>query len=192
MLLLRGLFLKRCKLKIRDQWVSVTVGPCHSGSLSQLVPVTVGLCHSWSLSQWVSVTVDPCHSWSLSQLVSVTVGPCHSWSLSSWHGASSGCGWRNGLQLWRVAANILNKQSRTADREWSSSLGLGRGANNSPPQKINHVTKYRKKHWNQTNPSVGHKQWKRDMRIGNGREERWVQVFSEETWGKEKTWKTQA
>jgi hypothetical protein len=41
-----------------------------------------------------------------------------------------------GLQIWRVwrvAANILNKQSRTADRRWSSSLGVGRGANNPPP-----------------------------------------------------------
>ena len=27
--------------------------------------------------------------------------------------------------LWRVAANILNKQSRTADKRWSSSYGLG-------------------------------------------------------------------
>jgi hypothetical protein len=41
--------------------------------------------------------------------------------------------WKNGLQLWRVAANILNKQSRTADKGWSSSLGVGRGANNSSP-----------------------------------------------------------
>jgi hypothetical protein len=32
------------------------------------------------------------------------------------------------LQLWRAAANILNKQSRTADKGWSSSLGVGRGA----------------------------------------------------------------
>ena len=30
-----------------------------------------------------------------------------------------------------VAANKLNKQSRTADEGWSSSLGVGRGANNS-------------------------------------------------------------
>jgi hypothetical protein len=29
------------------------------------------------------------------------------------------------LQIWRVAANILNKQSRTADKEWSSSWVLG-------------------------------------------------------------------
>jgi hypothetical protein len=35
------------------------------------------------------------------------------------------------LQFWRVAANILNKQSRAADKGWSSSLGVGRGANNS-------------------------------------------------------------
>jgi hypothetical protein len=33
----------------------------------------------------------------------------------------------DGLQMWRVAANILNKQSRTADMAWSSSLGVGRG-----------------------------------------------------------------
>jgi len=27
-----------------------------------------------------------------------------------------GCGWRNGLQIWRVAANVLNSQSRTAEK----------------------------------------------------------------------------
>ena len=27
--------------------------------------------------------------------------------------------------IWRVAANKLNKQSRTADKGWSSSLGVG-------------------------------------------------------------------
>ena len=35
-----------------------------------------------------------------------------------------------GLQVWRLAANILNKQSWTADQEWSSSLGVWREANN--------------------------------------------------------------
>jgi hypothetical protein len=34
----------------------------------------------------------------------------------------------DGLQMWRVAANILNQQSQIADRGWSSSLG----ANNTP------------------------------------------------------------
>jgi len=31
------------------------------------------------------------------------------------------------LQIWRVAANILNKQSRTVDRGWFSSLGFSEG-----------------------------------------------------------------
>ena len=35
--------------------------------------------------------------------------------------------------MWRVAANKLNKQSRTADEGWSSSLGVRRGANNASP-----------------------------------------------------------
>ena len=32
--------------------------------------------------------------------------------------------------------NILNKESRTADKGWSSRLEVGRGANNSSPQNI--------------------------------------------------------
>jgi hypothetical protein len=39
----------------------------------------------------------------------------------------------DGLQVWRVAANILNKLSRTADKGWSYNLRVGRGANNSSP-----------------------------------------------------------
>jgi hypothetical protein len=35
----------------------------------------------------------------------------------------------------RVAVNILNKQSRTDDTGWSSSLGVGRGATKSSPYK---------------------------------------------------------
>jgi hypothetical protein len=31
------------------------------------------------------------------------------------------------LQFWRAAANILNKQSQTAHKGWSSSLGVGSG-----------------------------------------------------------------
>jgi hypothetical protein len=32
--------------------------------------------------------------------------------------------------VWRVAANILNKQSRTAEKEWSSRRGVVRGVKN--------------------------------------------------------------
>jgi hypothetical protein len=51
-------------------------------------------------------------------------------SLVTTAGSSSGLGWRNGLSLWKVAANILNKQPRTNDEESSSNLGVGSGANN--------------------------------------------------------------
>jgi hypothetical protein len=40
-----------------------------------------------------------------------------------------------GLRMWRVAASILNKQSRTADNGWSSSLMVGRWSNTSSPYK---------------------------------------------------------
>jgi hypothetical protein len=44
-----------------------------------------------------------------------------------------------GPQMCRVAANILNKQSQTADKWWSYSLGVDRGANNSSPEKESYV-----------------------------------------------------
>jgi hypothetical protein len=62
------------------------------------------------------------------------------WSLSFWlshhyHGMSR-CQVADGgdaLRVWRVATNILNKQSRTTDKGPSSRLGVGRGANNPSP-----------------------------------------------------------
>jgi hypothetical protein len=33
----------------------------------------------------------------------------------------------DGLQIWRILANILNKKSQTTDKGWSSSLVLGKG-----------------------------------------------------------------
>jgi hypothetical protein len=46
--------------------------------------------------------------------------------LSQQHGASLGCGWR-------LAVSILNKQLQTDGKGWSSSFGIGRGANNTSP-----------------------------------------------------------
>jgi hypothetical protein len=54
-------------------------------------------------------------------------GPCHH-GMACPQVADGG----DGLQIWRVAASILNKQSWTADKRWYSSLGVGRAANNSP------------------------------------------------------------
>jgi hypothetical protein len=64
-------------------------------------------------------------------------------SLSPQHGASSGCKWRNGLQLWRLSVNILNKQSRTDNKRWPSSLGVGRGVI-TPHRKKNLLRKFLK------------------------------------------------
>jgi hypothetical protein len=54
------------------------------------------------------------------------VGPCHH---SMAHPLVAHT--EDGLQIWMVAANILNKQSQTASKGWSSSLGIGQRANNS-------------------------------------------------------------
>jgi len=35
--------------------------------------------------------------------------------------------------VWRVAVNILNKELQTDNKGWSTSLGVGQGANNSSP-----------------------------------------------------------
>jgi hypothetical protein len=171
----------------RDKWVlsQWQVGPCHR---DKRVPATVT---SGSLPQW---QVGPCHR---DKRVPVTVtsgslpqwqvGPCHrdkrvpvtvtSGSLSPRHGASSGCGWRNGLQIWRVTANVLNKQSRTADRGRSSSLGLSEVL----------TTPHRK------NKRTTHKSLAVRLACGTYEEKaRCILVFGGVTWGKETTWKTEA
>ena len=79
-------------------------------------------------------------------------------SLSPQHGASTVCGWRNGHQTWRVAANILNKKSRTDGKGWFSSLGAGRGANNSS-KKTGLVIKRINVPRTWTGPLVRHKKW---------------------------------
>jgi hypothetical protein len=43
------------------------------------------------------------------------------------------------LQIWRVAANILNKQSRTADSVWPSSLGGWAGGLTTLPHKTQYL-----------------------------------------------------
>jgi hypothetical protein len=51
----------------------------------------------------------------------------------------------DGLQIWKVAANILNKQSLTADKGWSSNLEVGREASQLLTVKQKLVTKIYKK-----------------------------------------------
>ena len=60
--------------------------------------------------------------------------------------------------IWMVAANKLNKQLRTADEGWSSSLGIGRGANNASPLKqiFSNTHMVRCFLWRQNNPEVNY------------------------------------
>jgi hypothetical protein len=39
----------------------------------------------------------------------------------------------DGLRIRRVAANVLSKESRTAEKGWSSNFGFGRRDNNFSP-----------------------------------------------------------
>jgi hypothetical protein len=48
----------------------------------------------------------------------------------TWHVLQLHVDGGEGLQIWKVSANVLNKQLQTADKVWSSSLGVGCGANN--------------------------------------------------------------
>ena len=68
------------------------------------------------------------------------MGPCHC-GMSRPQVEDRG----DGLQIRIVAATMLNRQSRTADMQWSYSLGVGRRANNFSPYKerniMNHLHK---------------------------------------------------
>jgi hypothetical protein len=56
--------------------------------------------------------------------------PCHQ------NDETSGYGRKDGHQLWRVAANTLNKQMRRGDEGWSSSLVVGPGSYDTYLKKI--------------------------------------------------------
>jgi len=61
-----------------------------------------------------------------SVLIHVDVGLCHH-DMARLRVADGG----DGLQIRRVAENILNNQSQTTDKWWSSVLVVEQGANNS-------------------------------------------------------------
>jgi hypothetical protein len=65
-------------------------------------------------------------------------------------------------QIWRAAANILTKQSRTADKWWPSNFRVGRGANTYLPLKLALIPVPRT--W--TDTLVRPKEWKKDLRFG--------------------------
>jgi hypothetical protein len=95
----------------------------HPERLSPLSDALPGLkreCHQSLLSSLNNVLQKP-HDY-------VRLVPCHH-GMARPHVTDGG----DTLQFWKVAVNILNKQLRRAHKGWFSSLGVGRGANNSSP-----------------------------------------------------------
>ena len=82
------------------------------------------------------------------------------------HDATAGSTCRNGFQIGRAPANILNRPPRTADEGWSSSLGLGRGVKDFPPLKLAML------------PNIS--QGEAERLTFSGRKEMWIQDFGEE------------
>jgi len=68
--------------------------------------------------------------------------------------------------MWRVATNIWNKQSQTADKRGSSSFGVWRGAKSSLPYKCTIMNRTHRKPMIWTDNLVQPKQWKRYMGFG--------------------------
>ena len=70
-----------------------------------------------------------------------------------------------------VAANILNKQSRTAHKGWSSSLGVGEVLTNPCGKKVSCCeTKSKPRTWNDTlvHPKLRKKDMRFDQEVGCG------------------------
>jgi hypothetical protein len=93
-------------------------------------PVRISLC-LWDYLAAASRTLQRCSRAHV--LITLTFRTMHGWSQLPQRGDSSGRERRAGLQLWRVATNMLSKQPRTNDKGWSTSLSVGSGANNQSP-----------------------------------------------------------
>jgi hypothetical protein len=68
--------------------------------------------------------------------------------------------------IWRVAANILNKQSHTADKGWPSSFDFEQDADNTSPLKLPLLRKKINAPQTWVDPLLRTKQWKSDKRFG--------------------------
>jgi hypothetical protein len=85
---------------------------------------TLGSWFRIPLKAWMCVREFLCYA----VLWPCYVSPCH-------HGMAHPrvANGRDGLQMWMLAANVLNKQLRLADKRWSSSFGVGLGISISSP-----------------------------------------------------------
>jgi hypothetical protein len=93
--------------------------------ISHQYPICISLLSIRATCPDQLILLDLIITWQVMKLLILQFSPTSCHFISLWSKYSP--------QVWRVAANILNKQSRTADKGWPSSLGVGRGANNSSP-----------------------------------------------------------
>ena len=68
--------------------------------------------------------------------------------------------------IWRIGANTVNKQSLTAEKGWSSRLGVGRGAKTPHRKKYLVIKCSNRKPRTWTDTLVRPKQRKRGMNFG--------------------------
>jgi hypothetical protein len=128
----------------RPQVADVRWVPCHYGIARPHVADVrwVSCHHGMARPQVADVRWVPCHQgMARPQVADVRWVPCH-YGMARSEVADEG----DGLHIWRVAANILNTQLRTVDKRWSSSLGVGRGVNNSSMQNISMLRNVTKGH----------------------------------------------
>jgi hypothetical protein len=105
----RSVFLN-CWSTDRQHYVGLYIYTIINIAVLQLESVSVSFTFI-NLHSSLNITITfPCY-----------VGPCH-------HGMARPrvAGGGNGLQIWKVAVNRVNKQSRVADKEWSSISVVGR------------------------------------------------------------------
>jgi hypothetical protein len=98
----------------------------HEGSSATCHARWVHCHHGMARPQVADVRWVPCHhGMARPQVADVRWVHCHH-GMARPQVADGG----DAIQFWMVATNISNKQSLTADKGLSSSLGVGRGANN--------------------------------------------------------------
>ena len=121
---------REAKVSIRIAWCFICRFICNTGCIQ--------VSCKWAyLAEWYSSHWNPLHFNLTAHFdcflichLSPSV-PCDKWVPAPTAWCVLGLWMEEQPTIWRIAANILNKQSRTADKEWSSSLGVGQGANNS-------------------------------------------------------------
>ena len=63
----------------------------------------------WQSVGTTKLILSPCWIWGCHRSSDGSNISRDKWVLFPWHRPSLGCWWRNGLQIWKVAANVLNK-----------------------------------------------------------------------------------